>query len=157
MAGGYTDAAYLERVEIRRIVLNQAQRAEIQILNVNLAKEKGSAFKVVGRDTVRINTIPNWTTEDTVELSGEFVFPGTYTVSEGESISSLIERAGGFTNEAFLSGAQYFSAAARESQTQQLKKISQALDGRLQAGNLQANLRKVVRTMRLKILLTRNF
>ena len=124
LAGGYTDAAYLERVEIRRIVLNQAQQAEIEISNINLAKENGSSFKVVGRDTVRINTIPNWTTEDTVELSGEFVFPGAYTISEGESISSLIERAGGFTSEAFLSGAQYFSAAARESQTQQLKKIS---------------------------------
>ena len=124
LAGGYTDAAYLERVEIRRIILNQAQAAEIEILNVNLAKENGSAFKVVGRDTVRINSIPNWTTEDTVELSGEFLFPGRYTVFEGESISSLIERAGGFTNEAFLSGAQYYSAAARESQTRQLKKIS---------------------------------
>ena len=131
LAGGYTDSAYLERVEVRRMLLNQAQEAEVEILNVSLANEVDSSFKLLGRDTVRVNTIPNWTTEDTVELSGEFVFPGTYTIYEGENISSLIERAGGFTNQAFLSGAQYYSATARESQTRQLKKISASVQRRM--------------------------
>jgi protein involved in polysaccharide export with SLBB domain len=131
LAGGYTDAAYLKQVEIRRISLSQAQQAEVEILNISLANEVDSSFKLIGRDTLRINTIPNWTTEETIELSGEFVFPGTYTIYEGETISSLIERAGGFTNQAFLSGAQYYSATARESQTQQLKKISASVQRRL--------------------------
>ena len=131
LAGGYTDAAYLEQVEVRRISLSQAQQAEVEILNISLANEADSSFKLVGRDTVLINTIPNWSTEDTIELSGEFIFPGTYTISEGENISSLIERAGGFTSQASLGGAQYYSATARESQTQQLRKISASAQRRL--------------------------
>ena len=131
LAGGYTDTAYLEQVEVRRISLSESQQAEVQILNISLANEDDSSFKLIGRDTVRINTIPNWTTEDTVELSGEFVFPGTYTIYEGETIAGLIERAGGFTKEAFLGGAQYFSATAREYQTQQLRKIFTSVERRM--------------------------
>ncbi len=66
-----------------------------------------------------------------MELSGEFLFPGTYTISEGESIANLIERAGGFTADAFLNGAQYFSSSAKASQMLQLKKISAGVDRQL--------------------------
>ena len=133
LAGGYTDAAYLERVEIRRILLSEMQEAQVEILNVNLSRNSGSSFNLMGRDTLQINTIPNWSTEDTVVLSGEFVFPGTYTIFEGETIASLIVRAGGFTNEAFLGGAQYFSATARASQSQQLQRISASVRRRLES------------------------
>lgn len=131
LAGGYTDSAYLERVEVRRILLSQSNQAEVEIVNISLANKLDSSFKLIGRDTVRINTIPNWTTEDTIELSGEFVFPGTYTIYEGEGISSVVERAGGFTNQAFLNGAQYFSVAARESQSRQFKKIAANIQRRM--------------------------
>lgn len=113
------------------MLLNQNQEAEVEILNISLANEADSSFKLIGRDTLRINAIPNWSTEDTVELSGEFLFPGTYTIFEGESIANLIERAGGFTRAAFLNGAQYFSYSARESQAAQLKKISASVSRQL--------------------------
>lgn len=135
LAGGFTDAAYLERVEVRRIQLNDAQEAQVMILNVDLSTTSNASFNLIGRDTIQINTIPNWSTEDTVELTGEFVFPGTYTIFEGETLASLIERAGGFTKEAFLNGAQYFSATARASQAQQLQRISASLRRRLDSRN----------------------
>ena len=131
LAGGYTDSAYLERVEIRRIQVSEDQEAEVEILNVNLNDVADTAFKLVGRDTLRINAIPNWSTEEKVEISGEVLFPGTYTIFEGETISNLIERSGGFTEDAFLKGAQYFSSAARSSQSRQLKKISDSMKRRL--------------------------
>lgn len=153
LAGGYTDAAYLERVEVRRMLLDQTQEAEVEILNISLANEADSSIKLIGRDTLRINGIPNWSTEDTVELSGEFLFPGTYTIFEGESIANLIERAGGVTQDAFLSGAQYFSATARASQAQQLKKISASVTrqlasrksaGQLAGGGVSNAIEKVI-------------
>ena len=103
----------------------------MEILNISLANKADSTFKLIGRDTLRINGIPNWSTEDSVELSGEFLFPGTYTIFEGESIANLIERAGGFTRDAFLNGAQYFSSSARESQALQLKKIAASVGRQL--------------------------
>ena len=124
LAGGYTDAAYLERVEVRRISISETQEAQVEILNINLAQAADTDFRLVGRDTLRVNVIPNWSTEDSIELTENFYFPGVYTIFEGESIANLIERAGGFTRDAFLNGAQYFSSSARASQALQLKKIS---------------------------------
>lgn len=49
-----------------------------------------------------------------VELRGEFVYPGVYAVRDGERISSVIERAGGFTNSAFLPGAILLRESARQ-------------------------------------------
>lgn len=140
LAGGFNDSAYLERVEIRRIQINEFQEAEVEILNINLNKAASERFKLIGRDTLRINAIPNWSTEETVEVTGEVVFPGKYTIYEGETISNLIERAGGFTRDAFLKGARYFSSSARTSQSRQLKKISESMARRLASRDSAVNL-----------------
>ena len=131
LAGGYTDEAYLKQVEIRRIIVDETQEAKIEFLNLDLTEARSSSFQLRGRDSLRINQIPNWSTDEIVELKGEFIFPGMYTISQGETISSLIDRAGGFTDDAFLRGAQYFSATAREAQIQQLRKIAASKERRL--------------------------
>ena len=74
LAGGYTDSAYLERVEVRRILLSQSQQAEVEILNISLANEADSSFKLLGR--TRCESTPFRTgLLKTIALSGEFVFP----------------------------------------------------------------------------------
>jgi len=42
-----------------------------------------------------------------VTLSGEFRFPGVYIALENETLSSIIKRAGGYTDKAFLKGALF--------------------------------------------------
>ena len=125
------DSSYLRKVEVRRIVLSDTQEASTEMLNVDLTRDSGLAFQLKGRDTLRISTIPNWSTNETVELKGEFLFPGSYTISQGETIGDLIRRAGGFTEDAFLQGAQFYSATARELQTRQLEKISASIERRV--------------------------
>lgn len=131
LAGGFLDSSYLRKVEVRRIVLSDTQEASTEMLNVDLTRDSGLAFQLKGRDTLRISTIPNWSTNETVELKGEFLFPGSYTISQGETIGDLIRRAGGFTEDAFLQGAQFYSATARELQTRQLEKISASIERRV--------------------------
>jgi len=58
-------------------------------------------------DRVYVRRKEGWEDEKTVVLSGEVRFPGTYVVFEGESLEKLIERAGGFTEDAYLSAAIY--------------------------------------------------
>lgn len=58
------------------------------------------------------------TVKDTVgsiELKGEVAFPGTYSIKRGEKLSSVINRAGGFTSQAYT----YASVFTREN----LKKL----------------------------------
>ena len=84
-----------------------------------------------GRDILTVGAIPNWSLDETVILKGEFLFPGIYTIGKGESLQSLIERAGGFTDVAFVNGAQYRSAVARDLQSEQLDKVAARISRRM--------------------------
>jgi len=61
------------------------------------------------QDHVLVKTRSEYvTTPATVTLSGEFRFPGTYALSgKRERLSTILQRAGGVTPEAFLEGAVF--------------------------------------------------
>ena len=69
-----TDDAYLKNAEVRRISLGANQQANVDFFNLDLSAKEASAFRLQGRDALRINKIPSWSTEDTVQLEGEFHF-----------------------------------------------------------------------------------
>ena len=48
-------------------------------------------------------------------------FPGTYSIESGEKISSVIERAGGFTNNAFVEGTVFTRESIRKRQVSEYK------------------------------------
>ncbi|MDA1353858.1 MAG: SLBB domain-containing protein [bacterium] len=52
-----------------------------------------------------------------IELEGEVKFPGKYMARDGESLSDIISRAGGYTNNAFLHGAILTRESARLNET----------------------------------------
>ena len=43
----------------------------------------------------------------TVKITGEVQRPGTYVISRNETFSQIIERAGGFSTEAYPLGTQF--------------------------------------------------
>ena len=94
LAGGFLDGAYLRKAEVRRIDINQADGATIGVFEVDLKSGNGNDFALRARDSIRINLVPNYSTSEVVELSGEIVFPGSYTISKSETLGSLIARAG---------------------------------------------------------------
>tara|TARA_B110000879_G_C11150742_1_gene504505 strand:- start:162 stop:1943 length:1782 start_codon:yes stop_codon:yes gene_type:complete len=49
-----------------------------------------------------------------VELSGEFINPGKYQVGSDETLSKLIQRAGGYTDSAYSFGGQIYREYAKE-------------------------------------------
>lgn len=51
-----------------------------------------------------------------IEVSGEVLYPGKYIAREGEHLSSILQRAGGFTKNAFLPGAIFTRVSTKESQ-----------------------------------------
>jgi protein involved in polysaccharide export with SLBB domain len=55
-----------------------------------------------------------------VELAGEFVHGGVYSVEPGETLRDLIHRAGGFTRKAYLYGSEFSRESVRVLQQQRL-------------------------------------
>lgn len=55
-----------------------------------------------------------------VRLEGEFVSSGIYSVRPGETLRKLVQRAGGFTPEAYLYGSEFTRESTRRVQQQRL-------------------------------------
>ncbi|MCA9771635.1 MAG: SLBB domain-containing protein [Myxococcales bacterium] len=74
-------------------------------------------------DHVLIREIPDFDVENVMVLGGEFRYPGRYPVQQGERLSSLIERAGGFTDRAYLPAAKYTRESVKANQRKSLDEL----------------------------------
>lgn len=59
---------------------------------------------------------------------GEVKRPGTYLLAAGGKLSALIEKAGGYADNAYLRGAVLIRRSARESQKKQLEELAARLE-----------------------------
>ena len=73
------------------------------------------------------------TTQQTryVRLEGEFVAPGVYSVQPGETLRSLLVRAGGFTQEAYLYASEFTRESTRRVEAQRLQEYADQLDAQI--------------------------
>jgi protein involved in polysaccharide export with SLBB domain len=68
-----------------------------------------------------------------VQIAGQVRRPGRYAISEGERLSSLLERAGGFMPEAFPKGAVFTRETVRQNERIQMERFIQSMDQTLLA------------------------
>lgn len=127
-AGGLQESAYLERAEITRFNIATG-RAEteyhtLNLLDVILGKDD---IELQGRDRLNVLSIPEWQNTYEVTLRGEVRFPGTYAIKRGENLSALIERAGGFTDFAFVEGAVFTREELRQQERQRMNMLAEEL------------------------------
>uniref|UniRef100_UPI00387FAFB4 SLBB domain-containing protein n=1 Tax=Pseudoalteromonas mariniglutinosa TaxID=206042 RepID=UPI00387FAFB4 len=128
-AGGLRESAYLENAEITRFTAGG--KTDLEHLNVNLSQALAGAeksnFTIRSKDALNIYPVPNWQKDTRVTLLGEVRFPGVYTIKKGESLSSVLKRAGGFTEYAFPKGAIFTRESIRVQEQEQLNKLSEDL------------------------------
>jgi protein involved in polysaccharide export with SLBB domain len=71
-----------------------------------------------------------------VQLEGEFLHAGTYSVQPGETLRQLIERAGGLTSDAYLYASQFTRESTRVIQQQRIDEYVQELQLEITRGTL---------------------
>ncbi len=108
-SGGVLESAYLRQAELARV--NPGAMSEIIYLDLEeILNNPGGADDLLLEpyDAVFIREIPGWKLQDVVVITGELEFPGKYALHKNkERLSDLIERAGGFTDDAFLPGVVF--------------------------------------------------
>lgn len=119
LAGGYKDDAYIEAAEIRKTLVNTSGAMIIETSNIDLRELSESALK--SRDHIHIRSVKDWNATDTVILTGEVFYPGSYLISPNETLSSVINRAGGFTDESFIRGAVFTRESIKQKEREQLQ------------------------------------
>jgi len=122
-AGGPQKNAYLKSAELTRRHITQAgmktEKIDIDLKKV-LAGEPGSNIALQDYDHLIVRSIPELEFDRVATVSGEVRFPGTYPLRRKETLSSLIERAGGFTERAYLKGAVFTRESAKVVQRQRM-------------------------------------
>jgi protein involved in polysaccharide export with SLBB domain len=131
-AGGLLQQADKSEAEITRVTITpqgpETTRLQIRLFAA-LNNTPRDNIVLKPNDYLFIRTVPDWDIYKTVEITGEVKSPGTYAIKKGETLSSLLARAGGFTDRAYLLGAVLLRESTREIQKKQL---SAAID-RLEA------------------------
>ena len=135
LSGGLVESAYSQSAEIARIDLSNPNRAVSSIVVSSLTGSSTMALQP--SDYVEFRTIPDFRETQTISLEGEFVFPGTYAFDKGESLSSVIQRAGGFTDEAFVDGSIFLREALKIREQQELDRLAKVLNDDLNADRLR--------------------
>lgn len=114
LAGGFTPQR--EEGKLRLDRLNATGRGtHTQVLTIadNYdAEASGSAIPLKPWDHVEVPVNPDFHRPEKVVLHGAFRKPGTYNLLHpGETLSELVKRSGGFQDEAYLDGAQFYRHA----------------------------------------------
>ncbi len=139
--GNLDDAAYGGRAELTRYRSDgEARRTEL--LEIDLAAalrgDPSADLALQPFDYLVIKETPEWSEQESVTLAGEVRFPGTYPVRRGETLKSVLERAGGLTSLAFPQGAVFTRAELQQREQEQIARLAERLQGDLAAAALQS-------------------
>jgi protein involved in polysaccharide export with SLBB domain len=142
-AGGtLTEAAFRDSSEMTRysVVGRKERISEVINLDINavLAGDPEHDILLNPGDFLTIRRIQDWDDQTTVFLDGEVRYPGTYSFYQGETLLSVIERAGGLTDHAFPEGSIFLREALREREQQQLAALRERLRSDIASLSLQA-------------------
>jgi polysaccharide biosynthesis/export protein len=118
-AGGLKPSADTQTADLTRYAASGGSSQRLQISLASLAN--GNATEDVplrSGDVLAVRQAPGWSDVGaTVRVSGEVVHPSTYGIHPGERLSSVLERAGGYTNGASPYGAVLMRREVREMQS----------------------------------------
>jgi protein involved in polysaccharide export with SLBB domain len=128
-AGSSKRSAFLDKAELSRVVIagDKAQSTRLQLdLGKALAGDTAHNLPLQSDDVLIVRGVTDWqdATDKFVTLKGEFRFPGIYSLMKGEKLSSVIERAGGYTEKAYTRGAKFTRRAVRELQQKRLDEFA---------------------------------
>ena len=120
-AGGLNNESYLSEIEI---ISREFQGKQILRKRVTKSFIRGNEEVIVEPlDQITVKKLSE--TFKTATLEGEVFFPGTYPITEGETLSSLLKRAGGLKGAASLKAAIFQRESLKTLEMSRLKKLKE--------------------------------
>jgi protein involved in polysaccharide export with SLBB domain len=135
LSGGMNSEAYSGSAEIARIDISDGDDAKTIIMAVDLEKADNAMLSPL--DKVEFRKIPNYAEIETILLRGEFTFPGSYAFEAGETLTSVIQRAGGFTDNAFIRGSVFQREALKKREQDEIDRLAYLMNENLVSDNLR--------------------
>jgi polysaccharide export outer membrane protein len=139
--GGLQDAAYGVKAELTRYRVDGDSRTtqliEIDLRAILMGDESADVL-LQPFDFLSIKEVPAWSEQEQVTIAGEVQFPGRYPIQRGETLRSVLQRAGGLTTLAFAEGSVFTREELKTREQEQIDKLAERLQSDLAATALQA-------------------
>lgn len=134
-AGNVTESAYLGKGEVTRYKVVGSERRVVDHIEIDLSAalrgEEVSNILLEPYDVLMVRRLSNWREAEQITVQGEVMHPGVYPVEDGEKLSSLLQRVGGFTKDAFLPAAVFVRESVREEQQKQLDDLVKRMENEI--------------------------
>jgi protein involved in polysaccharide export with SLBB domain len=119
MAGGFKRSAYRDQADLASYVVQNGQRILAKESMVDIGRavqgDKRVDVRLKPGDVLSIRQLAGWKDVGaSIVVKGEVMYAGSYGIGEGERLSSILKRAGGFRDTAYPAGAVLERAQVRE-------------------------------------------
>lgn len=125
-AGNVKRGAYLAEAELsRHLPHGKETRTERILFDLRKALQGDPTenLPLMPEDHLFVRSVPDYSERLAVRVEGRVLFPGTYTIAKGETLSSVLERAGGFAEGAYLRGVTFTRESVRKIQQERLERL----------------------------------
>jgi protein involved in polysaccharide export with SLBB domain len=134
MSGGFKRSALLDAADLTSYDIKNGEKVESHRMTINIGravKDEDSSADVALKsgDILTIHQLSGWNNIGaSVMLKGEVTYPGTYGIQEGEKLSSVLKRAGGFSVSAYPAGAVLVRNQVREMEEKSRNELIRQLE-----------------------------
>src|SRR5437016_11297965 len=130
--GGLSDSAYGGGAELTRYKVINGESRRTELIQVDLAAvlrgDPAANLRLEPFDRLSIKEVQAWTDQEEITLSGEVKFPGKYSIKQGETLKSVLLRAGGLTEYAFPEGSIFTRQELRDREQKQLDLLADRME-----------------------------
>ncbi|MGB8479624.1 MAG: SLBB domain-containing protein [Acidobacteriaceae bacterium] len=146
MAGGFKRDALLESADLTGYSVMNGNRiierlATVPIGAVVAGTGPNADVLLKPGDILSVHQITNWNDiGESVTIEGQVGFPGSYGFRDGERLSSVLRRAGGFLPFAYPTGAVLIREQVRELQQKSREELIRQIETNSAAARLSPNL-----------------
>jgi protein involved in polysaccharide export with SLBB domain len=141
--GSLADSAYGGVGELARYQVVDGKSRQTQVIDVDLAAvmrgDQSANLLLQPFDALSVKEISLWGEQEQVTLAGQVKFPGTYAIKHGETLKSVLDRAGGLTEYAFAEGSVFTRTELQQREQQQLDFLGQRMQTDIATMALQAS------------------
>ena len=140
--GGLADAAYTGRAELTRYVVVEGGTRHTEVIQLDLAAalrgDPAANMTLQPYDVLSVKEVSQWTNQGERHAQGGGALPRNLQHQPGETLQSVIERAGGLTPYAFPQGAVFTRTELKQREQDEMNLLAQRMKVELSVLALRA-------------------
>jgi protein involved in polysaccharide export with SLBB domain len=129
--GSLNEAAYGGKAELTRNGIESGEVRQTELIEIDLAKamagDPADDIELRPYDQLIVKELPLWGSQEYVDVQGEVRFPGRYPIQRGETLQSVVRRAGGTTDLSFAQGAVFTRETLKERERRQIEELTKRM------------------------------